>query len=533
MLNFPSEIREKFLQFFSTEWRASYIVADKQGRLLQWGGKLDLFGFKNLSVGQKAEDQVLALFGLLNPSSFGQEDKLFLEHVRLDSNLYADILIVYENNQFIIFFKDSSEKAVHIFDVQQSRNNLKLLVEALEHSIYSHKKLRTTFLEGFAGVSHEIKNSLITIQDTFQEMKTETSLSKINDWRKIGEGAMKHLQSLVYQTMDFSKLETGNQSLHLSPVLLSDFFSKLHSALAPIAVRKGLNLHFETSFEDIEMVFVDELKLYQIFTNLVGNALNYTDSGYVKISVGLTKQENNTCNFIAEISDSGIGISEKEQKLIFEQFNQVQSESSHRVRGVGLGLSITKSLIDIMGGSLSLSSKLGVGSSFEFKLNLQRTESNLEQSQPSAEVLRLPTHISKLAANPLAILMADDDPANCLLFQRIFEGEGHEVTVVTSGKTALELVDKKQYDLIVLDRQMPQLDGFATCEEMRAKGIKSKNGPIPIVIYTADEQVEFKDLAIKAGANTLITKGCGRKALFETLDRVLSESSTDSKLQKG
>ncbi len=525
MLNFPFEIREKFLEFFGTEWKACYLITDKKGALVQWGGDFDYFGVKKPQVGQATEEHVLALFGLLD-ANIVEAEPLFLEHVRLDAKVYADILIVFENNQHIVFLKDSSEKAVQIFDVQQSRNNLKLLVEALQHSVELQSQQRSNFLDGFASVSHEIKNSLVAMQETFNEMKAEKSVSKLKDWLKIGEGAMKHLQSIVYQTMDFSKLETGNQTLHPRPVLLPEFFSKLHAALAPLAARKGLKLHFETFFDDVEMVSVDELKLYQVFTNLVGNAIKFTETGYVKIAVELSPAENGQCRFAAEVSDSGIGIAKADQSRIFEQFNQIQNSSVQHVRGVGLGLAITKSLLQALGGTLSLESKLGIGSTFKFSLRLEKAGSEQNAQPQGAEVFQIPTHISKLAANPLNILMADDDPANCLLFQRILENEGHKVNVVTSGKTALEVVDKKQYDLIVLDRQMPMLDGFATCEEIRAKKIQTKNNvPVPIVIYTADEQREFKDIAANAGANKLITKGCGKKALFEALDQVLRESS--------
>jgi|GEM_PF-6216825 len=523
MIDFPFEMREIFLEFFSTDWKASYFIADQKGKLLQWGGDLAYFGVENMSTGDMAEDHINALFGLLNPSTVPNNENVFVEHVRLDKKIYADILIVHKENQYITFLKDSSEKAVQIFEVQQSRNNLKILVEALATSVESQKKMRSTFLSGFANISHEIKNSLTALQGTFQEMKVEQSATKQKEWVKIGEGAMRHLQGLVYQTMDFSKLESGKQTLNLTPVLVSDFFAKLHSALTPIAKRKDLNLKFETFFDSVEMLHVDELKLYQIFTNLIGNAIKFTESGYVKVDVSIISGKANSCKFSANISDSGIGIAPKSQKAIFDQFTQIENTISQPVRGTGLGLAITKSLVELLGGDLKLESTLGVGSSFSFDFEVQKAKGDAEEINDQAEIIQMPTHVSKLAANPLTILMVDDDPVNCLLFQRIFQKEGHKVNVVTSGQTALELVDKNQYDLIVLDRQMPDMDGFETCSRIRAIDQENNKRPVPIVIYTADAQQEFHSVAKKVGANKLIVKGCSKKALFQALDEVMRE----------
>jgi CheY-like chemotaxis protein len=279
--------------------------------------------------------------------------------------------------------------------------------------------------------------------------------------------------------------------------------------LEPQAAKKGLALRCEVSSDVPPRLVGDPLRLRQVLTNLVGNGSKFTDEGEIRIEVTRAHSSDpaRPVGLRFAVVDTGIGIPETDLARIFEAFTQVDGSATRRFGGTGLGLAISSQLVRLMGGQLEVESALGQGSTFSFVLAFC-----IADAQSPA-----PVHSSLPRTDrPLAVLLAEDGPVNQLLVKRLLERAGHTVTVVDTGAQAVEAVERAHYDAVLMDIQMPEMDGFEATITIRAREMNGGRR-VPVIALTAHAMEGDRERCLAAGMDGYISKPIQPDVLFASL----------------
>ena len=364
-----------------------------------------------------------------------------------------------------------------------------------------------------ANMSHEIRtplNSIIGFTDLLLE---DTSLDSSHR-RKLDliQTSGSALLTVVDDILDLSKLEAGKVELDCRPFALVMFLDNAISIVQRSAEAKGLEMHVSIDPQLSSFHLGDENRLRQILLNLINNAVKFTTKG--SISVGLTWQAGLTQSERVrfEIVDTGAGISEEKQARLFQQFTQADSSISREYGGTGLGLAISKSLVEVMNGEIGVVSTEGEGATFWFEINLPITE------RPSVAAVE-----SVYESRTATILLAEDLPINQELACALLSRAGHRIDVAANGAEALRMVQEKRYDLILMDIQMPKMDGISA-----TKAIRSLAGPvskITIVAMTANVLPDQVKEFTRAGMDGFIAKPIKQAQLHEEIARALGRAA--------
>ncbi|SDG81771.1 PAS domain-containing hybrid sensor histidine kinase/response regulator [Psychroflexus sediminis] len=343
-------------------------------------------------------------------------------------------------------------------------------------------------------MSHEIRtplNAIIGFSDLLRKEKlNDTQFEHVDIILSAGENLLR----IINDILDLSKIESGNFQLEkklFSPAKVLKSVCKMQSEKA-----SEKNIRLEEDIDDSvpEMVLGDEYRLTQIIINLVNNAIKFTHEGFVKISASAELQEDAHCLLLIKIQDSGIGIPEDKQQMIFERFTQADTDTTRKFGGTGLGLNIVKLLVNNFNGSLSLESKVGEGSVFSLSIPFKVEHESKEDKQED---------ISEYKLLQGKILMFEDNPLNQKLGQKIITELGHELVIVSNGVEGVEwLINNNGIDLILMDLQMPRMDGFEATSIIRNE-LKLK---VPIIAMTAHSLSQEKAKCIDYGMNDFLSK---------------------------
>ncbi|MBS1659432.1 MAG: response regulator [Bacteroidetes bacterium] len=347
-------------------------------------------------------------------------------------------------------------------------------------SVMSHE-LRTP-LNAVIGISHLL----------LQSQPREDQQEDLRTLQFSGES----LLNIINDILDFTKLDSGKIELSSIDFNLRDLTQSLYQSFSFKAKEK--NIVFDVEYDERMPFYVkgDSFRLSQVLNNLISNAIKFTQVGAVRLKVQL--MENNETSFITRFSvvDTGIGISKDKQEKIFEQFTQADSDTTRLYGGTGLGLSISSRLVELMGSRIQVASELGKGSDFHFSIVLQQGE------VPAAATLapKVVTKSNDQFKNKL-ILLAEDNAFNANIARRFITGWGGQLDIVVDGRQALDFISVKKYDLILMDVQMPVLDGFACTRKIR-KHFKD----IPIIAITASPKNEIINEIIACGMDDFVSK---------------------------
>jgi CheY-like chemotaxis protein len=256
----------------------------------------------------------------------------------------------------------------------------------------------------------------------------------------------------------------------------------------------------------------DGNSLRQIVLNLVGNAIKFTAAGRVSVSARLVSLHENVCTLQVTVADTGIGIPADRQAAIFSPFEQADASTTRRYGGTGLGLTISRRLVEMMQGRMWLESALHQGSRFHFTVSLEA----IEKHQPQSVIHNAPERSASVTSESLNILVAEDNPVNQMLITRLLTKRGHQVTVAGDGNVAVAAFDRGHFDLVLMDIQMPELDGFqATAEIRRRQGNAAER--VPIVALTAHAMSGDRERCLAAGMDSYLTKPISPPDLDEML----------------
>ena len=408
---------------------------------------------------------------------------------------------------------DTAETALR--EAEEARNQAMRLGEA-----------KTSFL---AMMSHEIRtpmNGVIGMIDLMEHTKLSTQQSQYLNI--IRESAFA-LLSVINDVLDLTRLQTGRFEIRPEPVQIADLIGSVTDLMQAPMRQKGLGLNVSVDGAVPVEVMLDPIRIRQVLTNIVGNAVKFTDQGSisVKASVAATSLFSGQALRI-DVADTGPGIADAEQLVIFEPFTQADSSLSRRHDGAGLGLSICKSLVEAMGGAIELESAYGKGSIFSIWVPLRLVDkpanTNLEGDDGGA---RPDTQDTAPSETGFRILIVDDNQVNRIVAEEILISLGHVAKVAESGADAIDLAGHEQFDLILMDLQMHGMDGFETMKTIREN---AKDGTAPVIVaMTAHASDASMDNAIKRGMEGFLAKPVTRQDIADCIaalaDTVVRRSS--------
>jgi PAS domain S-box-containing protein len=389
-----------------------------------------------------------------------------------------------------------------------AQKELLLGLESAKLAAEAATRAKSEFL---ANLSHEIRtpmNGILGFTElTLETPLTEAQRSSLMNVRACGES----LLQIINDILDFSKIEAGCMELENTVFSVSECVRFAAKTIEPQALRKGLEVTCEIAEGVPELVKGDQNRLRQVLLNLSANALKFTEQGRIAVRVILESQRENVVTLQFSVQDTGIGIAPEKHQTIFEAFRQADGSITRRYGGSGLGLAISKKLVTLFGGTIAVESAPGAGSTFRFTAQFEAAA--LSGQAPSRE----PNTVSPAFKRKLSILLAEDHATNRELMVRVLRARGHEVVTVSNGLEAVRSFSAGKYDLVLMDVQMPEMDGF---EATRAIRWLQQGRHVPIVALTASAMSGDREMCLQAGMNGYLSKPLAVPKLDEMLESV-------------
>jgi two-component system sensor histidine kinase/response regulator len=432
---------------------------------------------------------------------------------------------------------DDLEKMVHDRTLQLKAANAELTLANLQLISGTEKaqRMADTALaasdakSGFlANMSHEIRtpmNGVIGMIDSL--LGTSLTVGQRESAQTIQSSAYS-LLLIINDILDFSKIEAGKMTFEQVDFDLKEIIKNTIDLMATLAQGKGLHLSECIQEGTATDLVGDPTRLRQVLLNLRSNAIKFSEEGSVLLEIAQTSEIDDEVEISFSVHDTGIGMSEEAQEKLFQSFTQADTSTTRKYGGTGLGLAICRKLVELMGGTIEATSTLGKGSTFSFSLQFTKQKSFVSIDRAPTAVSGLSpatqTTADPASANGTRILLAEDGKTNQMVAVQVLKKLGYTADIALNGREAVEAWRHKKYDIILMDCNMPEMDGYEATRKIRELEAERNLKPTQIIAMTASVMMEDRELCIAAGMNDFTTKPVDQHALKTALTRAKSHS---------
>jgi len=398
------------------------------------------------------------------------------------------------------------EERIRAFQEHQAH-----LIEELE-SARDRANAASEAKSSFLGViSHELRTPMNGVLGAAQLLGATRLEPTQREYLSIIRNSGDNLLSLLNDILDMTKIEAGKMTFEIVDVSVEDLHKRVTGPFQAQAEAKGLNFSVRFEGEAPAVVRGDPLRVCQVIHNLLSNAVKFTDEGEVAYTVRSERLADDRVRFDFAVKDSGAGISPEDLERLFQPFTQVDASSTRRFGGTGLGLTISRRMANIMGGDIAVTSTVGEGSTFTFSVEADVVEWTREEAAA-------PIAAEVEDGRSLNVLVVEDHPVNRMILEAWMSSAGHTSSTAENGEIALEMAAGQSFDLIVMDVNMPVMDGLTATRGIRAGG--GANAETPIVVLSASARIEDHEAGLEAGADAYLNKPIDFAALAQVMNRV-------------
>jgi len=519
------EYQRNFLKSLIEYSPLGIVTVDKENRIIACNRAFEnIFQYRESEILGRDLDELVAGKELIEEARgltkkaivYGESAKLVTKRRRKDGT-YVDVEVFSVPvksggnviGQFGIYHDISEEKEMER-KLEETNKKLKKAIKKANEMAQMAQLASKAKSEFLASMSHEIRtpmNAIIGMAD----LLSDTNLTEEQrDYTEIIKISADTLLGLINDILDLSKIEAGQLELDVSEFNLRELVETTSVTLAQRAHKKGIELLCRVRPEVPNYIRGDPMRLRQILTNLIGNAIKFTEEGEILVNVSVDSMANNEVILHFSVSDTGIGIPKEKQSEIFESFRQVDSSTTRKYGGTGLGLAISKRLVEKMGGKIWVESELGKGSDFHFTIRSTVVE------KPEGETI--PQGIKNLR-----VLVVDDNSTNCLILEEILSSWGFLPSIARDGASALKLIElSKQrgslYQLILMDKKLPDIDGYEIAARIKEN---REYRDVPIILLSSSVEKGDKNRAKEVGISKTLIKPVRRSKLYDVIIRTL------------
>lgn len=408
-------------------------------------------------------------------------------------------LVLYLNQRNTHRSKTSYSKMSHEMTALMAQ-----LVEAKEYAEEASRS-KSSFL---ANMSHEIRTPLNGVMGTLQLLEGTELNTRQNRLVSTSQESADALHKLLGGILDLSKIEAGRfemEEIEFSPHELAE---QVAAVYRPLTIKKGLGFETSLNMPPDEYLIGDSLRVKQVLSNIIGNALKFTRHGHIKLELNGERLSSELTRIRFAVSDTGVGIAPESHEIIFNAFDQADPSTTRNFGGTGLGLNICQQIINLMRGKIGVESDVGRGATFWFEIDLQRAENNFADEN-------LDQYVSDPI--PAKVLLVEDNKVNQIIARGLLERMGARVELAVDGENALEMLSGEEFDIVLMDCQMPKMDGYEATRYWRSIEEDRGQAPVPIIALTANAMTGDREKCLAAGMSDYVSKPFRKESLRQTI----------------